>query len=100
MFWKLAIGTFCAAGASIYLQRLLGAPDWGAYLIAGSLGLVIYMTRLWLARRYFDKVVSNDMSKLFVDPDSVAPRYFYWMGATAVCFFLAIPFQLIAWIAR
>lgn len=102
------VGTFCASWVALSIERQLGAPNWAFYAIALITGLVLYATGAILTQSYISKRVGFDSGTAFGDTQAweltagtgVVPKWVSWIGIFGMCFLLAIPFQLVAWMVR
>lgn len=107
-FIILLAGTFGAAAIALMLQREIGAPYWAFYVIAVALALLLYSASAMLTQLFISRRVGFDTSDTgrgmqaweLTAGTGVVPKWVSWIGVAAICFGLAVPFELLALLVR
>jgi hypothetical protein len=94
----------------VTIQRAAGLPYWSYYLIVAAIGAFLYvasglLTGLYLRRRApefnsSEEVVPGVEKWELTAGLGVVPRWVSLVGILAIGFFLAVPFELIAFVVR
>lgn len=95
-FFLWVAGTFVAAWIVMIIQRGVGAPSWASYAIAAGLAVLLNVAFNLSRRRYISGFADWEL----IAGRAVVPGWIDGINLAAICFGLAIPFQLLALLAR
>ena len=89
-------GTFAAAGLAIAIQRGLDAPPWASFAIAAGCAVILNIAFNLARRQYLSRYDDWEL----MAGRAVVPFWIESINLVAMCFGLAVLFQLLALFAR
>jgi len=102
--------TFAAANAALSMVRALDWPHWAYHILAISVGTVLWLLHgvlVWcFVRTRSPEFASNQEIAPGVRKweltagTGIVPRWVSIIGLVGIAFFLACPFELLAWLIR
>ncbi len=102
--------TFVAAAAGQWIVRVFHWPYWAYHVLVVSVGVVLYLVNTGLTVAYIRRRAPDFLSKEEVLPGvqkweltagiGVVPKWVSFIGLVSIAFFLACPFEFVAWLLR
>jgi hypothetical protein len=109
-FLLILVLTICAAYIGKITIRALKWPDWSFHVLVLSIGIMLYLANNMLIWAYIRKNAPDFASKDECMPDiqkweltvgtGIVPKWVSFIGIISIAFFLASPFDLLAWLLR
>jgi len=109
-FILMCLLTFSAANAGISVIRALDWPYWTYHVLVISTAVLLYLINNILVAGFIRKRAPEFLSKDEVMPGwqkweltagtGIVPKWVSLIGMTSIAFFLASPFELVAWLLR
>lgn len=109
-FLFMLLLTFGAATAGLSITRELSWPYWSYHVLVISIGIVLYLISNFLMVNFIRKrapeLATNEEAVPGVQKweltanTGIVPKWVSYIGFVAVAFFLASPFELVAWLIR
>lgn len=109
-FILMCVLTFGAASGGLSIVRTLGWPYWAYHALVISVGVVLYLVNNFLIVGFIRKRAPEFASSEESLPGlqkweltagtGVVPKWVSFIGLVSIAFFLASPFELVAWLLR
>ncbi len=110
MFWRMLVLTIIAAAAGLSITRAFQWPYWAYHVLVVSVGIVLYLANNFVIVGYIRKRAPEFASKqeAFLGVQKweltaglgIVPTWVSFVGLASMAFFLACPFELVAWLVR